>query len=372
MVGNLFAFSSDGTLMVLRDGREILVHRGSDDAPLWAHTLESEPVGLGAGPRGVVALESSGRLTWWNAQGESLHAAELGPASGFAVTQDGDRVAALLSGRVALVRREQPPESMEASGITAIAWSQGGEHLALGYESGELRIVTLTGETVATGKAKGAIASVCCATNDSWLATSGDGIFCLDVASATFERTVRLEGPVDCVAISPSGDLVGVRVRDDEVAILTNPRMEPAGMLLYPERKVEGVAFGPQDVVGVALVGGDANVFDARTPSLRRTDPFGHRQLNRWLVMADSKLTKGTSAPQDPPKREAPSPEASAGQARAVRNMSFGIVWLLIGLLGAVICVERTTFVDRALVILSCGVALFGLIRFFRAYSKYE
>src|SRR5579871_1216260 len=63
---NRFAFSASGYVLVLFDGKELLVYGDGD--PRWRKELEAEPIGLAATADVVVTLEAGGRISWWRAR----------------------------------------------------------------------------------------------------------------------------------------------------------------------------------------------------------------------------------------------------------------------------------------------------------------
>ena len=93
---NLFAYDPSGSVLVVLDGKEVLVHRGADEAPKWRREIEAEVIGLGAGDDTVVTLESNGKLTWWS--GAVQETADVGEgATALAVTADGRACALVLA-----------------------------------------------------------------------------------------------------------------------------------------------------------------------------------------------------------------------------------------------------------------------------------
>ena len=284
---NLFAYDPIGTVLVIFDGKEVLVHRGADEAPKWRHNVEGELAGLGAGGDMVITLEAQGKLTFWSgADGVVLETIALGEAAqSLAVTRNGSACAVVASGAVLVVTRGSAPHRLEAPGATAAAWSRDGARLAIGDAAGAVRIVSSAGEAVGAAKLEEPVASLCYSPAGFWIATGGERIFRVAEGGAGVEQITRAGGMApDCVCASTDGSMFAVRLSETAMTALALPSRDTAVQLVYMDRKIAGVAFGPDRLLGVGLLGGDGNIVDITERQLRRTDTFPGRTHNRWMV----------------------------------------------------------------------------------------
>ncbi|MEP7122643.1 MAG: WD40 repeat domain-containing protein [Byssovorax sp.] len=297
---NLFAYDPIGSVLVVIDEREVLVHRGADEAPKWKRRADGDLVGLGAGGDTVITLENKGKLTFFGgADGAVIEAVELGKeALSLAVTRNGSKCAVVVTDAVSIVCRETAPVEIAAAGATAAAWSRDGARLAVGHASGTVRIFSAAGEEVGATRLEEPVTSLCFSPAGFWLATGGDRVFRVAEDGSSVEQITRAGGmKPDCVCASTDGSMLAVRLSDTVMIALALPSRETVVQLSYMERTIAGVAFGPDRLLGVGLVGGDGNIVDVQEKQLRRTDTFEGRAHNRWLV---STVIKPEVLPEPP------------------------------------------------------------------------
>lgn len=284
---NLFAYDPIGSVLVVFDGKELLVHRGADEAPKWKHAVDADLAGLGAGGDTVISLETQGKLTFWSGDdGASLETIALGEAaSALAVTRNGSACAVVVADAITVASRGKEPHKIAAPGATAAAWSRDGARLAIGDAAGSVRIVSAAGDAVGAIKLEAAVTSLCFSPAGFWIATCGDCVFKVAENGATSEQITRAEGATpDCVCASTDGSMFAVRLNETLVIALALPSRDTVVQLNYMDRQIAGVAFGPGRLLGVGLLGGDGNIVDIPGKQLRRTDTFQGRTHNRWMV----------------------------------------------------------------------------------------
>jgi WD40 repeat protein len=333
---NLFAYDPIGSVLVVCDDHEVLVHRGADEAPKWRHHVDGDLVGLGAGGDTVITLENKGKLIFWSgADGVVLETIALGKdATSLAVTRNGSKCAAVVTDAVAVVCRDTAPIELAAPGATAAAWSRDGARLAIGDASGTVRVLSAAGEAVGATRIEEPVTSLCFSPAGFWIATGGDRVFRVDEDGSGVEQITRAGGMTpDCACASTDGSMLAVRLSDTVMIALAYPSRETAVQLSYMERTIAGVAFGPDRLLGVGLVGGDGNIVDITEKQLRRTDTFDGRTHNRWLV---STVIKPEVLPPAPakPGQPAAAPDLTERAPFAPAGLSI-LGW--IGIFGALI-----------------------------------
>jgi hypothetical protein len=340
---NLFAYDPSGRVFVVVDGKEVLVHGGADEAPRWRKSVDAELVGLGAGGDAVITLERSGQLTFWSSDdGVALETIAAGEAPlALAVTRNGSACAVVFADGITVVTRGAAPQRIAATAATAAAWSRDGARLAIGEASGAVRIVSAAGDAVGSTRIEEPVSSLCYSPAGSWIATGGAGLFRVDEAGASVAPITRVSGySPDCVCASTDGSMLAVRLSDALMLALALPSRDTAVQLRYLDRQIAGVAFGPDRLLGVGLVGGDGNIVDVTEQQLRRSDTFPGRTHNRWAV---STTINPEVLPPAPPRSAALRPAAPASTpsagSRSSSSSSPGGLPLLgwLGILGALI-----------------------------------
>jgi hypothetical protein len=333
---NLCAFDAEGRVLVISDGRQVLVHGGADESPRWKHDLGADLVGLAAAGDAVMALESTGTVRFWAmVAGSPIGVVELGtPATALAAARTKALCAAVVPEGVAVVERGAEPRILPSPGACAVAFTADGARLAIGGQDGEVRILTAAGEAVGTSKLEGAVSSLCWSPAGMWIATTGDRVLRILPEGGPPEPITRAGGMApDCVTASSEGNMLAVRLTPDIVMALAYPSKETAVQLRYLERKASGVAFGPGRLLGVALVGGDGNIVDIPEKQLRRTDTFPGRTHNRWLV--STLIAPDVVLPPLPSKpaaaRPGPAANAPSLDGKAAKSETSPWVWLGLG-----------------------------------------
>jgi WD40 repeat protein len=341
---NLCAFDASGRVIVISDGRQVLVHGGSDEAPLWKRDLDADLVGLAAAGDAVATLESSGKVSFWAIDGGAPLGVVtvLGSPTALSAARERARFAAVLPGGVAVVERGGEPRIIALEGASAAAFTDDGARLAVGAASGEVKIVTAAGDPVGTSRLDGAVTSLCWSSAGMWIVTTGDRVLRLAPEGGPPEPITRAGGMApDCVSASGDGTMLAVRLTPEIVMALAYPSKETVVQLRYIERTVSGVAFGPGRLLGVGLVGGDGNIVDIPAEQLRRTDTFPGRTHNRWLVSTMIKpglLPPATGKPIGAAKGTAVA-GPRAGTALPAKPRSTSAVWLGIAALLVVVAV---------------------------------
>src|SRR4051812_7325830 len=119
-----FAYGHDGAYLVTGDGPEVLVHAGSDEAPLWKHTMSAAVVGVGVTDQTIVGVDAAGALVACDRHlGEVTRSIALERlATGLAASKGGV-VAVLGASSVNLVRAhgEEMRREIDVPGAAAVA-----------------------------------------------------------------------------------------------------------------------------------------------------------------------------------------------------------------------------------------------------------
>ncbi|APR84836.1 Hypothetical protein A7982_10185 [Minicystis rosea] len=329
---NLCAYDAAGRVLVIADGRQVLVHGGADEAPLWKCDLAADPVGFAAAGDLVVTLDDAGKLSFWNMMsGELLGAIDVpGPPRALVSARNRPLFAAVGSDGITLVERNTPSRALPLTDATAAALTDDGARVAIGDAAGTVHILSASGEAVGTSKLDGAVTSLCFSAKGFWIATSGDRVLRVPFDGGEPEHITRAgDMAPDCASASTDGSLFAVRLSPTLVMALAYPSRETAVQLRYFDRQAAGVAFGKGHRLGVALAGGDGNFVDIPNEALLRTDTFPGRTHNRWMVGTVIKSQGG--APEAPRPAPAPiAPTATSDGSGSARTWLIVIAALIV------------------------------------------
>lgn len=306
------AYAPDEHVLVTLDGKELLAHDAQSEAPKWRLTFEHSLVAALFAETGSLASEgggspwrssSSGRcVVAVDAEG-GVHAIDpllgekmgsLGPFGKPAAVASGTGgvFALAVADNVHLWRSRERTEI--AARATAIAFSNDGATLAIGGADGGVRFMSVGGaktpvETHCAVVHGGAIGDLVQHPGGAWIAAGKSG-----VSKITSTGAQRLDSiPVDVrrVRLDANGKRIAAQLSERGVAVYSWPHLEVELRVEYMERPVRGLAFGPNDWLGIGLDRGDGNKIDVATQATHRTDTHPGRTHNSWLLSVQGKAT---------------------------------------------------------------------------------
>lgn len=335
----VIAYDRTGSLIVLSEGAELLVHDGPSEGPLWRRSDGGAIVAVGAADGAAIAVDEAGFVRWYDARREQLQAAvEAGVhARGAAVASNGE-VAVFHDGGIRVVTRVGIRVDLELPEPAVAGWSADGR-LLFGMPSGKIGEVDGRGEMLRGLTLKGEpIVGVAYNPLGFWVVASASRLARIDDGPDLEGRVHHLTGMPDDLKVrdvtcSERGELIAFSLGEREVAVMAWPSRESAGSLEYPERRVTNLAFGPDRKLAVGLDLGDGNKFDLRARGLARTDTHPGREHHRWLVSVSCHPEKITDAPARPaapaPGRVAYAPPAEATPTKS-RAMTVVVVVVVV------------------------------------------
>jgi hypothetical protein len=303
------AYGPDEHVLVTLDGPEVLAHDAQTEAPKWRlsfdHSLfavlfaDSGALtgGDGASPwrtpasrSCLVALDSAGNLHVM----ESMLGEKVGtvPSSGrpAAVASGANGTFALaVEDKVILWRNR---ERVEIPGrASALAFSLDGATLAIGGIDGGLRFMSIGGGSKPIESfcavVHGGISDIAQHPGGTWIVCGKSGVS--TVSGEGPKRLDRLPADVQRLRVDANGKRLAAQLSDRSVAVYSWPSLEVELRIEYPERHVGGLAFGPQNWLGVAIDHGDGNKIDITTSACHRTDTHPGRTHRSWLLSVRGK-----------------------------------------------------------------------------------
>ncbi len=327
----MIAYDKTGAVFALTEGTDLLLHDGESEGPLWQTKLDGTIVGVGIDATQVAAVTAAGTVAWFAARtgGGARRTIALDARVQHAtVDVGGDRIAAITDRGVLRVAAGEPTRIADDAG-TCIALAPDGTVL-VGTER-ELIAIGLDG-TRRTCVVPSPVRAVAHHPGGFWLVGLAGKVLRWDGTASELVHVTNLPdgAKLDHLACSPRA--IAISWDGNSVAVLAWPSRDTLGSLIYPERRVEGVAFGPWPWTGVALNLGDGNKFNLDTLALHRSDTHPGREHHRWLVSVG-----GPPDARRAPPRTAPPPAAATRSGSA----PIGAVVLLAAIVIAIVMLVR-------------------------------
>lgn len=335
----MLAYDRTGSLIVLTDGAELLVHDGPSEGPLWRRDCGAPLVAVGATSDAVIAVDRNGRVQWFDARRDNIQATvDTRAKVRAAAVSAGGEVVVLTDSDARVLTREGERLVLPWPDGRAAAWSSD-RRLVLTDAEGKAGEFDSLGNFLRGVQLEPAIAAVAWNPQGFWVLASGTKIIRWD-GEGMHHLT---GGPEDiaAVACSADGSRIAITLKDNFVLVLSWPARDTVGQLNYLDRKVDGLAFGPAPWLAVGLVGGDGNKFNLLGGSLNRTDTHPGRQHNRWTVGVTCEPPNEPAAATTPPPQPAeptrpayapPAEPAAPAKSSSVATIVTVLVVVLVGL----------------------------------------
>jgi hypothetical protein len=289
----MIAYDKEGLVFALREGAELLVHDGASEAPKWRKTLDGDIVGLGADSEHVAAVTTAGTVTWFKSTSGDLAATgTVGGTVERAVFVGGKTCVAVTPSRIVAVTQ---------GGATTLA-----EHgaAAIGVRPDGGVCVHHEGELVELAREARSIAPLASVWGrDNAVMVSGNVVSAIAWHPAGFwligaeNKILRWDGssaPAHVTQIPDAGQIEHLAAADEAIAFAWDkkyvgemewPSKSTLGDLMYVDKDVIGLDFGPFPWLGIALTEGDANKHNLLdTGRLHRSDTHPGREHHSWLV----------------------------------------------------------------------------------------
>jgi hypothetical protein len=324
----MIAYDKTGVVFALTDGSDLLLHDGTSEAPLWQTTLDGKIVGVGITVNEVAAVTGGGTVSWFGARsGDARRTVKL-DAPVCAAAFDAQRVVAITErGIVRIVGEETTAIGSEAATCVALAT----DGTTLVATDSELIEIALDGSRRTCALA--GVRAVAHHPTGFWLVGldskvlqwSGSG-------EPTHVTSLPAGSKLDHLATSPRA--IGISWDHKMAVALAWPSKDTLGSVDYPERKVEGIAFGPWPWLGISLDLGDGNKFNLETIALHRSDTHPGREHHRWLVAVGG-------PPDDKPARTPAAPVRPAPAKGSGGGLPIGMLVLLAAVVIAIVLAVR-------------------------------
>lgn len=279
----LFDYDSGGRSIVLAEDKELLVHDGDSEAPLWRKTLEGRLVGVASTGPGIVAVDDHGTL--------SIFAPDSGALLGRVETGQGARgMAAMADGLCAVIGRagvrladdEGVHRRLDAPNPSCVAWSPDGM-LLVGSRGGELTVFADGDEPLQQEQLDEPIGAVAWHPGGFWAVAAGTGVWRLDPAGLERITSGPDDMPIGSLACAETGH-IAVRLGDTIALVLAWPSRETDATITYFDRSITDLCFGPHPWLGIGMDQGDGNKIHLETGATHRTDTHPGRDHHSWAL----------------------------------------------------------------------------------------
>lgn len=284
-------YAREGERLVGVDLNEVVAYSGYDESLLWTVTTRAQVVCLALAAEQVVALDSQGRIERrWASSGEleaevALEAATAARAAPRAMAlSDQGRCAVALADRIAL-EQEGELRYFSAADVVDLAFRDDGMALAVGLDSGEVRLLDLLGHVMSAARLDAPVEGLCWSPRGQWLISAGGRVFAWDGSAVEEILALSDQTVLDSPTCSASGALIALRSGPSIVSIFELDGARTVGTVEYEDRRVGSVVFGPELWLAIGLDQADGNRMDLATAAVHRTSPREGQEARSWTVV---------------------------------------------------------------------------------------
>ncbi len=321
-----FAYGPSGRWLTSTQAHEVFICDGDDEHTVHVIELDATVTGVRNTPAQVLALDAQGTLYGLDPRsGKRAWTLGMGaPGLALAATEAG-RWAAVHGNGVTWGEGSGQLGELEVAGARHAAFDPTGQTLAIVTEDGTLSTVKLGG-ALGPGRALGYGATgLAYSRLGWWLVSTTRGVFRVPVDGGEPELYLKWGGddhPVG-VTCSLNGRLCAFVTERKVVVLFGVERDANCGAIIYPEREVGELEFGPQAWLGIGLGLGDGNKVDLLDgSSCSRTDPPPGRPRNRWALQLSFDADEVGEV--HGPRGAAPAPAAAHDGAAADPRTQWG------------------------------------------------
>lgn len=371
------AYGPEANVLLVSDGAELLAYDAHTEAPKWQVAFEAPLLSvMFAHPQALPSARTGGS-PWREAaathaaialddQG-SFHAVDLalgkrlgsvGPfgkpraaascvASGALALAVDDKVLVWRSGHLIETRLAQ---------VTALAFSADGGTLAVGTAGGDVVMLSLEVRAGAASPADlqpaapadalvrtfethgvGAVTDLVAHPSGAWLCAGANGVFAVTASGA--QRLAKISAGVLRARFDGPGARLAVQRAERAIVVYAWPGLSVVARIEYTGRPVRGLAFGPEDWLGVGLDFGDGNKIDIVTSATHRTDTAPGRTHRSWTLHVEGQRSLLTAKEADEIRRmkspfheEAPRAKGNGAGGKVGIGAGLSIAMLLLRL----------------------------------------
>lgn len=371
------AYGPEANVLLVVDGSELLAYDAHTEAPKWQVAFEEPLLSvMFAHPQ---ALPSAGGGSPWREAAAthaaialddhgSFHAVDLalGKRLGSVGPFGKPRAAAscVASGALAmavddkvLVWRTGHMIETRIAQVTALSFSADGGTLAVGTSGGDVVMLSLEARSAATSPADlqplapadaplvrtfethgvGAVTDLVAHPSGAWLSAGASGVFAVTASGA--QRLEKISAGALRARFDGPGARLAVQRAERAIVVYAWPALSVVARIEYTGRPVRGVAFGPEEWLGVALDHGDGNKIDIMTSATHRTDTAPGRTHRSWTLLVEGQRSLLTAKEADEIRRmkspfheETPRPKGNGAGGKVGIGAGLSIAMLLLRL----------------------------------------
>lgn len=286
-VSSPFAYGPSGRWLTSTHEHEVFICDGEDDHTVHIVALDAPVVGVRNSPSRVLALDAQGALRGINPQsGETSWTISIGGGAVALASAGTGRWAVVHDGAVAIGTDDTLARQVALPGARFARFDPSGQVLGVVTEDGQLFTITADGPAIAGPTLGFAATGLAHSRLGWWLVSTTRGVFRVPVDGGDPELYLKWGGddPPMRVACSANGRLCAFTTEDKAVVLFGVETDTNCGAIIYADRTVGELEFGPGGWLGIGLGLGDGNKIDLLSGACHRTDPPDDRTRNRWMV----------------------------------------------------------------------------------------
>ncbi|MCB9715547.1 MAG: hypothetical protein H6712_16890 [Myxococcales bacterium] len=307
-----FAYGASGRWLTSSQAHEVFICDGNEDHTVHVIALDGTVTGLRNTDGLVLALDDGGMLYGLDpGTGQRAWVVPVGSGARMLDATETGRWAVVHDGGVSWGEGPQQRGHLSIPEARFARFDPSGQVLAVVDAEGSFRTDALAGSPGPAQALGFAPTGLAHSRLGWWLVSTTRGIFRVPVSGGEPELYLKWGGgsPPEAVACSHNGRLCAFITEGNVVALFGVERDANLGAIVYADRKVGELEFGPQAWLGVGIGLGDGNKIDLlHAHACHRTDPPPDRPRNRWMLQLG--YDPAEIAPVFGPPDAAPAPSA--------------------------------------------------------------
>lgn len=282
-----FAYGASGRWLTSTHEHEVFICDADDEHTVHVVPLDSTVAGVRNTPSLVLALDVGGTLYGLDpSTGERAWVLPIGPGARVLDATEAGRWVVVHDGGLSFGEGPQQHGHLSVPGARFARFDPSGQVLAVVDADGNFGTAPVGGPLGSMAPLGFAPTGLAHSRLGWWLVSTTRGIFRVPATGGEPQLYLKWGGdsPPEGVVCSRNGRLCAFITEGNVVVLFGVEHDTNCGAIVYADRQVGELEFGPQAWLGVGIGLGDGNKIDLLRGACHRTDPPPDRPRNRWML----------------------------------------------------------------------------------------